>query len=511
MRKIKTAIQFEKEYRRFKLEVLNREVFNDVSEKAKEERRRKGEKGVWDFAEIYFPEYVKDKKAKFHLEWEKIRKIRNEPVLVVAARGFGKSTFFTFLDTLYDICYAKSIYNVIASYTELKAKLFTMRILLELKYNKRLITDFGTFFEDNKKTSIGYFIVKNKIYNKSICVQAISIGQDPRGLVFGPYRPTAIKLDDIQSYKRAQSKRNTIDSVNWLNLNILPAMDRDYKCIIVATFLNDRCFASTLYKGDREKDIPSIKTYIYPAEKRNKPTWQEKFPKERLKKLREKMGVINYNQEMLCIPKPLEGRLFDKSNIIYFKMNEIIGKDVNAIVSATDFSLTSKGDYKATILVSLIDGKFYVLASRIRKERLSSHISYMYELYNQYNPERMYYEDVTEQKENVTTLQEAFMYYEREFGYPLPLERIRNTENKIARIEATLSNLIENKKILFNYDDEDIKVLIEQLYEFPDGEADDGVDALEMAVRKALELMRRRIFLPALRKVKKVSSILEGY
>lgn len=511
MKRIKTLQQFEKQWLKLKTEIISRPSFEDVSEKAKADRRKKGEKDIWTFAGIYFPEYIKSQKASFHKEWDKIRRIKNEPVMIIAARGFGKSTFFTFLSKLYDIVYAKSEYNLIACYIVDKAKIFTGRVFLELKYNQKLKIDFGELFESSLRKSIGYFVVSNQIYNKSICVQAISIGQDPRGLVFGPKRPTSIVLDDIQNRKKAKSKKNVNDNIEWLLLDLLPAMDDDYTCHICASFLNDRCFASTLRKGDEEKDIPKVKTYIYPAEIKNKPAWKEKFDEKRLKKLKEKMGTLNYNQEMLCLPKPLDGRIFEKENMKYYSYADLLDQKFDVVISASDLSMTSKGDYKATGSGALIGGKFYILKCRIRKEKLSSHIKGMYEIYNLTNPERMYYEDVTKKDGNISTVREAFEYVEKETGYPLPCEAVTNNENKYQRIEATLSSMVENQKILFNRDDQDQKTLMEQLYEFPDAENDDGPDMLEMLVRKILEMVKRKTLLPSTKKINRMSKVMEGY
>lgn len=511
MKKIKTLAQFEKHWQKLKTEIISRPIFDDTSEKAKEERRKKALKDKWAFAEIYFPEYVRDKRADFHDEWEKISNIKNEPVMIIAARGFGKSTFFTFIDLLYKVCFATSVYNLVSSYVEKKAKIFTARVYLELKYNAKLKCDFGSFFENNTRQALGYFIAKNKLYNQSICIHAISIGQDPRGLVFGPYRPASINMDDIQSDKRAKSKKFVLDAVNWLLVKILPAMEKDYTAHICATFLNDRCFASTLYKGDPENGIPKVQTYIYPAEKKRKPAWPNKFPLERLQELKKRMGTLNYDQEMRCIPKPIDGRIFDKSNMKYFSLIDIINHIRNVSLSASDFSLTSKGDFKATGSGALIDGKIYLIKCRIKRERLSSHIKGMYEIYNETNPQLMFYEDVTTKDDNTSTIREAFEYAEKEIGYPLPIHPIKNNENKNARIEATLSSLIENQKILFNMDDPDQKILIEQLYEFPDGDNDDGPDMLEMLVRKLLETVKRKNFVPVTKKIIRHSKFTEGY
>ena len=58
---------------------------------------RRGASSVWEFGRTYFPNYPPAEAAGFHKEWENIRLIPNEPVLLMAFRGRGKSTSFSLL------------------------------------------------------------------------------------------------------------------------------------------------------------------------------------------------------------------------------------------------------------------------------------------------------------------------------------------------------------------------------------------------------------------------------
>jgi len=82
LREIRTAKQLETAWNELREEILSRPLFLDNSPKAKAERKKRGEKSIEEFARIYFPEYVKKESAKFHKEWEKIRQIENEPIIV---------------------------------------------------------------------------------------------------------------------------------------------------------------------------------------------------------------------------------------------------------------------------------------------------------------------------------------------------------------------------------------------------------------------------------------------
>jgi hypothetical protein len=95
---IRSLRQLEKAWNELKEEILSRPLFPDNSDKAKEARKKRGEDSVWEFARLYFPDYVSAEPAKFHKKWDAIRLEESEPVLVEAFRGSGKSTFFTLLD-----------------------------------------------------------------------------------------------------------------------------------------------------------------------------------------------------------------------------------------------------------------------------------------------------------------------------------------------------------------------------------------------------------------------------
>ncbi len=68
-------------------------------------------------------------------------------------------------------------------------------------------------------------------------------------------------------------------------------------------------------------------------------------------------------------------------------------------------------------------------------------------------------------------------------GMMLPLHGIRNHENKVTRIRATLTPYLARGEFRFQAGSPGAKLLVEQLAAFPLDKHDDGPDALEMAVR----------------------------
>jgi predicted phage terminase large subunit-like protein len=510
MRRIRTVKQLDDAWFELKNEILSRPIFLNNSEKAKSERRDLCSDSIVEFARTYFPDYVPAESPRFHYEWEKIRNITDEPVLLEAFRGSGKSTFFTLIEPIHEIVYGKRNFLLFASYNDDKSAIFTGRILLELMYNQRLTNDFGEFFPDGKKPAIRRFTVTlPNTGGRRIGVRAVSIGQDPRGLVDGPNRPDYVRLDDIQSRKRAKSRKFVRETIEWVTQDLIPALADHYSCIIVATPLNTQCVASTLEKGT--DDIPGVRTYKYPAESRGKPTWKEAFPKTRLERIKKAIGSMAFSQEYLLIPIALDERIFKEESIKGYAEEELIGTRFSYIFSWTDPSVKheEKHCFKATICAGITDeGSIYILKARIRKESVARMIDGMYLIYNALNPSWMFYEDNGGQ----ALLSEIFDAKAEREGYHIPHRAETNSMHKDTRIEGTLSAPIENGVIRFLKTEPDQKELIDQLLQYPDGEYKDGPDALEGVVRKLQEYARkRRAGKPQSRSTRESESVLQGY
>ena len=509
MKQIKTLKQLEAAWNELREEILSRPLFLDNSDKAKQKRKKRCENSLREFAKTYFPEYVSTEFAKFHKDWEKSRQIENDLILLMAFRGSGKSTFFLLLDPIHRICYGKRKFMIFSSYNEEKSAVFTGRILLELLYNPRIKNDFGEFFSSKKTPGIRQFTAKVPDSKNTVHVRAVSIGQDPRGLVYRQNRPDYARMDDIQSRKRAKSRKFVKESIEWITQDLIPALAETFSAIIVATPLNTQCVASTLEKGT--DDIKPVKTYKYPAEKHGKPTWPEEFPKKRLHCIKEIIGSLAYNQEYLLIPTPMDERVFSEESIRWYHPMELINTPLAYVFSWTDPSVKhgEQHCYKATVCAGIdSSGIVYVIKARIRKESVKRMVAGMYLIYNECNPSLIFWEDNGGQG----LLSEVFDAKAENEGYHLPHKAETNVLPKDIRIESTLSAPIENGIIRFNKEDKDQKILIEQLLQFPDGEFKDGPDALEGVVRKLFEHARkRRAGKPLSTRPRQAHIILGGY
>ncbi len=197
-------------------------VLPDNSDRSKNERRERGKKRHSFFCKLFPEEFFSLDGLHFYRPWPGCC---NQIItrLEAAFRGAGKTTFFAFLKQIHDIVYSLSHYIVFGAYINDRACLMTARFLLVVLYNPRLLSDFGPFFPDDKKPAVGFFVTQNQ-YKKDVscAVQAISIGQNSRGMIWGAYRPDSATLDDIQTDKRARSKKWVSETLDWIFAGLDP-------------------------------------------------------------------------------------------------------------------------------------------------------------------------------------------------------------------------------------------------------------------------------------------------
>ena len=461
-------------------------------------RRRMAKDSIDFFGRTYLPHYMGKPNAGFHRKWEKIARIQREPVLIEAFREAGKSTFFTFLDVIHAILFARAHYILIGAYTVERAQMFSSRILAELIANQRIAADFSPSdgnptLEDDARGAVALF----KAYGAT--VQAISIGQNPRGLIAGPYRPDFVRLDDIQSRRSAQNRKIVEENARWLMMDLLPALAEDYNFKIVATQVAERDLVQLLREGNPEQAaVRACRTPL--LNKNGVSIWPQQFPAKRVARMQKSMGRRAFAQEYLLQAVSNEDGKLQAAWLRYYDPAALAGpaainsKPYQIIVSASDlggYKTTNKHDFKATVVIgiNITDGgpEIDVLSARIVRETPSQFLRSLYEMYSIWEPKTMFWEDNGQQ----SIMQELFLQEAEKRGQYLPLKPITNTQNKESRIEGTLFPLIENCHLFFHPQNGMQKKLIEQLLDFPDGAHDDGPDALEMAVRWGLRTLKR--------------------
>lgn len=147
---------------------------------------------------------------------------------------------------------------------------------------------------------------------------------------------------------------------------------------------------------------------------------------------------------------------------------------------------TDKSDYQAHILMGLDpEGTMWVEADLRRRDRVQL-TNDMLDLAQLFRPQAVGIESNMWQ----VMLADALYNASRATGMGLPIWPMLNWENKIVRIRATLTPYLSRHEFKFR-DTPGTRMLVEQLRLFPQGEYDDGPDALELAVRLMRDVFQR--------------------
>lgn len=143
------------------------------------------------------------------------------------------------------------------------------------------------------------------------------------------------------------------------------------------------------------------------------------------------------------------------------------------------------GDYQALIkLVVGTDNCLYVQAN-MKRRPVDQMVADAVGIYREFAPHGFCLEGNAWQDLLAPDFEQEF---ERQGILAPPLSLVHNHTNKEVRIRQ-LGAYLAHDRIRFKADCPDTQILIDQLLDFPEGQHDDGPDALEMAIRLAKQLV----------------------
>lgn len=251
------------------------DVLDDL-EKVK--RVHRGEKDVLFFALEYFGEEFNpsndsnlipkgvnyENSADFHKELcETLNDVstrkNKKHIAQSTARGSAKSSYLTNIFATHQLVYRLRKFTVIVSQTTDSASVFLSWNSYQLKFNNKLINDFGRLLHErpsaNELDNRNEFITTNdyKVTAKGLQTQL-------RGLRHKESRISLILVDDAESRDSTNTAELINKSKEWFKDDMMPALTEDGTVVYLGTIL---CYDSLLDYVIRErKDFSSRK---YPA------------------------------------------------------------------------------------------------------------------------------------------------------------------------------------------------------------------------------------------------------
>lgn len=442
-------------------------------------------------------------------------------------RGHAKTAYLSNVYLCHQVVYRLKRYIVEISETTDVAGDFIQWTANQLKFNQKLINDFGVLLHPKKSLND----TDNKyefVTTSGTKVEAKGIGTQMRGLRHGSTRPDLFLLDDLESRDNTNTPELREKNKRWFREEMLPAISQGGIIIYMGTIVHydsvlnyvikdrkdfvSRKFPAILSWSEREdlwerwrelyrEDNPDARNNARKFYEQNKTEmlrgtrvlWPARFSYLDLMELRENNGAKAFNQEYLGNSIDEESQIFNLEDFYYYDEHEI---DVDKLekYAGIDISMgKERGDYSAIITLGRNPetGVCYVLDAFIERVHPDKLLTKAVELTMKYQYEKIAIETQQMQEWFADKLKEELQHH----GYPAQtrFKEIKQRVRKALRIESLLPD-IQNGKIRFN---KKHWLLLEMLELYPNHNFDDGPDALHMAYSATKDSKRKIIDKPS--------------
>jgi len=452
----------------------------------KEDRIERARKDYDYFVRTYFPHLCTDSEsgeiipsAPFHIDAANyLKKHRNARCLFEWARGHAKSTHISLITPLWLYIQETRTINVmlLVSKSEDAADRLLSDLQCELEFNTLLKSDFNIEI-DTSYWGIGEFRTKD-----GVLFISIGRGQSPRGIKNRGKRPDYVVVDDIDDDEIVRNDARIAQAFDWCMSALLGSMDMGRgRFVLVGNRIGKNSILSKFAERPETHHI-----VVNVLDSSGKPSWEAKYNKEEILKLRTYMGERRFQKEYMNNPVN-EGAVFMQKWIRFGKMLPL--KDYKCLICYTDPSFKSSiaNDYKATGLVGKTkDGHYHILKFYADQTSISNMVRWHYDIDSwidgrvpvMYFMESNFVQDL---------LLDEFRKVGDINGHQIPIRGDkRKKEDKFSRIES-MQPLFERGLVILNEREKDspgMLQLVEQLLMFEKGSRvhDDAPDALESAI-----------------------------
>lgn len=465
-----------------------------------------------------------DNMSKFHHEFcsmlSNVAKDEvDEHIAWACPRQHAKTAYGTNIYPVHQAVFRHRTFIIVVSETVTVAGTFIQWGNRQLKFNRKLIEDFGMLLYERPSSNE----IDNKeeyVTQNGVKVMARGAGGQMRGMRYGSTRPQLMILDDLESDEDVRTKEQRAKILSWFNEEALPAIDKSKgKVIYVGTILSfdslldivireDKRFRSRRYKAvesyathsdlwDTWKDIyladdedASKKArafYEYNEDKMLEGTkllWGEYWTYYDFMVLLTNMGVKSFTQEYQNEPTDEERQIFKVEQFFYFDEGQTFSHEQYEFYAGIDFAMgKEKGDYSAMVTVAKnrTTGVCYVVDVFNKRIHPKEFIEVIIDRVRTYQYTLIAIEAQMAQEFFADTLGDRL----QDLGYPAHtrLVPVKQRTRKELRIEA-MSPDVHNGRIRYKKSQTE---LIGQYEKYPMVAYDDMVDATEMAYNIATD------------------------
>jgi len=429
---------------------------------------------------------------------------------------------------------------LITSETDSLSKKLVDWINKQLKFNQKLREDFGPLLHEkntmNEKDNEEAFITIT-----GALVEASSSGKQLRGKRHGSKRPDLVIVDDPSSENNENTKEARQKLIHWFNSVVIPIGSRNTAIILVGTMVSSTGLLNHVlkrpdFRASYHDAIVSEPKYpelwqeyceIYARCKEDDKSEADAFYEQHKDKMEEgvqvawpwrwsyrelmhekvNMGTRAFNAEYRSRAYSEDEQFFKPENFGYYRYKTVgsrryilydgqeIPVDELTISGAWDIAMgkTSRSAFNSVITVGRHEqsGLLFVLDEYATKQPPHVVLKRIVELIRQWRHHTFAVETINAYHEFYRQLAEQLrlegLYYTR----LIPVASHKTTKEQ--RIES-LEPLCENKTLIFN---ENHKILLEQMAQYPHGDYVDSIDALQLAVEHLARPKARLVTKPS--------------
>jgi predicted phage terminase large subunit-like protein len=436
------------------------------------------------FAQKYLSSYQTSETAGFHRDLYR-RMADPAPALrwaFAAPRGHAKSTLASIHFVLWSLCAKRRKFIVLVSNTEPQAEMFLDDVRHELEHNGPLRETFG-----NK---VGATWRRNVLTTpEGERVVAKGAGSALRGLRSRTSRPDLIICDDIENEENTATSERRSQVWRWFSRALMNALSPDGAVWVIGTILHHDSLLANLIHGNEERGIAKWPGQVWRAlDEDNRPLWPAMWPIEKLLARRREIGSLAFAQEFQNKPCGPEEAVFREEWLQTPALWYERAPEGMTYVQAVDpaISREARADYFCHITLGsdAASGDLYVVD--IVRDRMSfdRQVAVVIEQARRWNPAQIGIEAVAYQAGLLDAVNARIA---------LPVVRLQSPRDKITRA-LRLSAIIENGKLRLRRNDPSMRLLRDELAEFPHAAHDDQVDALGYAVELAAAPREARVW-----------------
>ena len=466
------------------------------------------------FCAYYFPQFFDEATGGARFGWfhrkaaKDILADKNIFAVLEWPREHAKSVFADIFLPMYLKAKGEVSGMVIASQSAAKAKGLLADIQAQFESNQRYINDYGIQY------NFGNWSEQHFVTKDGTGFWAFGRRESPRGAREGEKRPNFLIIDDLDDDEEVKNPDLVAKSYDWLTGALIGAMaikqrriimvgNRIHKASILAHVVGDITdddpVSETIYHS-KVFALENPKTHKEDQSETGVPAWRERYTRADIDRVIEQMRYRMAQRELFHRHIEL-GRVFKDEWLVYENLPPLNTFDNIVTYNDPSFKDSKKNDFKAILMVGRIKNKWYIIDCWVRQATRNAMVVAHYDMHERLEEKAVkIFKHWIEANFMQDLLIEDYVLESENRKYMLPIfEDKRAKPEKKGRIES-LAVYFERGLIVVNAElrkKRDFQNFRDQLLGFPVAH-DDGPDALEGAIVKLRDSLRREANPPRL-------------